>query len=583
MSVLDEVQRVLHDLQGFLDWIGTGGYVAGLPDDVRKAAEHWRQAGDALDALVGRLDCSLGQDVHLGAGGNWNDESSQSFQSYWTDVRAALQEQAAHAHDMAGTLNHAAGEMDNFNSALEAIEIEIGIWIAATLILMWVPVIDMGEAAVAVVRGATLLDKAWGVVRLILGLLRAIALVFGRAPRAARALRLLEKAAKLREGAEAARLARGGSLIAKVRDWRALRLAAKGDALRDVATERKAEAAIQVYRASWVGRLRIGANLAKSDRLFRRASAAVDAGRPLRAARLMERGLQAQRDAQVLPAASTFYKLWTGYRINSLAWFPLRAADHWGGPQHNLDPTKGWQSYEWKQIMGGTALFTAMGFGLGPVVGRLSGAPAGWLTRGLGLAGRSATTRFWVGGALDRLPGVTAAGLSAFSAPAQQYVWATMNLSALGAGGAKLRQGTALAFTSNLAVTGPVGFPLNSAVAIALPGAGWAEYLPVPVMWTLGTYQEVTDDSVRAARGIPNGGALNNLLRPSDFTVPQPGPFPAAALPSHVVAPGDSLWDIARRQYGSGLYYPDIARWNHLSNPDLIRPGQQLTLPPVRV
>jgi Proteins of 100 residues with WXG len=529
VSVLGEVQQVLHDLRSFLDWIGTGGHVAGRPDEVRRAAEGWRQAGDALDALVGGLDGSLAQGLQAGPGGSWDDESAQAFQGYWAEVRAALQEQATHCHDMAGTLANAAREMDSFNSALEAIEIEIGIWIAATLILMWVPVVDVGEAAAAVVRGASLLERAWGVVRLILGLLRAIALVFGRAPRAARAVRLLAKARELEKGAEAARLARGGSLIARVRDWRALRLAARGNALRDLATERKAEAAIQAYRASWVGRLRIGANLAKSDRLFSRASAAAAAGRTLRAARLMERGFQAQNDARVLPASSTFHKLWTGYRINSLAWFPLRAADHWGGPQHNLDPTKGWQSYEWKQIMGGSALFTAMGFGLGPLTARLAGAPAGWLTRTLGLAGRSSTTRFWVGGALDRLPGVTAAGLSAFSAPAQQYLWATINLSALGARGAKLRQGTALAFTSNLAVTGPVGFPLNSAVAIALPGAGWAEYLPVPVMWTLGTYQEVTDDNVRAARGIPNGGALNGLLGPSDFTVPRLGAFPVPA------------------------------------------------------
>ena len=162
MSILGDLGRVLGDLQGFVDWVGTGGHIAGFPDDVRKAATKWRQGGDALDALMAQLDGSVGQDLHFAAGGNWNDETAHLFQNYWGEVRAGLQEQTTHCHDMADTLQHAASEMDNFNSALEAILIEIGIWIAATIILACIPVIDVGEAAVAVVRGATLLDKAWG-------------------------------------------------------------------------------------------------------------------------------------------------------------------------------------------------------------------------------------------------------------------------------------------------------------------------------------------------------------------------------------------------------------------------------------
>jgi len=100
-------------------------------------------------------------------------------------------------------------------------------------------------------------------------------------------------------------------------------------------------------------------------------------------------------------------------------------------------------------------------------------------------------------------------------------------------------------------------------------------------MWGLLTYQEVSDMSIRAARGIPDGGALNSLPGASDFGAPHPGAFPTATLPSRPVAPGDNLWSIAAGQYGSGLYYPDIAGRDHVPNPDLIHPGQHLTLPPV--
>jgi hypothetical protein len=59
------------------------------------------------------LDGSVGQDLHFGAGGNWNDEPAHHFQSYWGEVRAGLREQATHCHDVADTLQHAASEMDN--------------------------------------------------------------------------------------------------------------------------------------------------------------------------------------------------------------------------------------------------------------------------------------------------------------------------------------------------------------------------------------------------------------------------------------------------------------------------------------
>lgn len=47
------------------------------------------------------------------------------------------------------------------------------------------------------------------------------------------------------------------------------------------------------------------------------------------------------------------------------------------------------------------------------------------------------------------------------------------------------------------------------------------------------------------------------------------------STPVHVVQPGETLYAIAWRH---GLDYHDLARWNRLSNPDLLIVGQRLTL-----
>ena len=48
-----------------------------------------------------------------------------------------------------------------------------------------------------------------------------------------------------------------------------------------------------------------------------------------------------------------------------------------------------------------------------------------------------------------------------------------------------------------------------------------------------------------------------------------------------VVQPGNSLWRIARRAYGGGVYYSEIYGANRaqILNPNMIFPGQILTLP----
>jgi LysM repeat protein len=58
---------------------------------------------------------------------------------------------------------------------------------------------------------------------------------------------------------------------------------------------------------------------------------------------------------------------------------------------------------------------------------------------------------------------------------------------------------------------------------------------------------------------------------------PEPEPEPAAR--TYTVESGDSLWAIAERFYGDGNRYQAIADASGISDPDLIQPGQVLTIP----
>jgi len=48
---------------------------------------------------------------------------------------------------------------------------------------------------------------------------------------------------------------------------------------------------------------------------------------------------------------------------------------------------------------------------------------------------------------------------------------------------------------------------------------------------------------------------------------------------TYTVVKGDSLWKIAVRAYGDGYKWVEIARENHLANPNIIHRGNQLNLP----
>jgi LysM repeat protein len=60
---------------------------------------------------------------------------------------------------------------------------------------------------------------------------------------------------------------------------------------------------------------------------------------------------------------------------------------------------------------------------------------------------------------------------------------------------------------------------------------------------------------------------------------PPPPPPPPPAPRTYTVQSGDTLWAIAEQFYGDGNRYQEIANASGVANPDLIQPGQVLTIP----
>ncbi|MGE2714431.1 LysM peptidoglycan-binding domain-containing protein [Mycolicibacterium litorale] len=82
-----------------------------------------------------------------------------------------------------------------------------------------------------------------------------------------------------------------------------------------------------------------------------------------------------------------------------------------------------------------------------------------------------------------------------------------------------------------------------------------------------------------AANDLPDP----DVIEPGQVLVIPARPTPDDPPVTYVVQEGDTLWDIATRFYGNPLKYRLLASVNRIANPDVITPGQQLTIPGVAV
>jgi LysM repeat protein len=88
---------------------------------------------------------------------------------------------------------------------------------------------------------------------------------------------------------------------------------------------------------------------------------------------------------------------------------------------------------------------------------------------------------------------------------------------------------------------------------------------------------EPTLDTGETDAGVPPATHAGPVLLP--VTVNGDHASVQADTESYTVQAGDTLWDIAERVYGDGAQYHRIADASSIANPDLIYPGQVLTIP----
>jgi LysM repeat protein len=95
--------------------------------------------------------------------------------------------------------------------------------------------------------------------------------------------------------------------------------------------------------------------------------------------------------------------------------------------------------------------------------------------------------------------------------------------------------------------------------------------------WSTKTETDATPPPAPEAEAAEEPAAEEAEVEVVSEAVEEPTPEPVAR--TYTVESGDSLWAIAERFYGDGSKYQVIADASGIPNPDLIQPGQVLTIP----
>ncbi|KZS66517.1 LysM peptidoglycan-binding domain-containing protein [Mycobacterium kansasii] len=103
--------------------------------------------------------------------------------------------------------------------------------------------------------------------------------------------------------------------------------------------------------------------------------------------------------------------------------------------------------------------------------------------------------------------------------------------------------------------------------------------------WATGTQTDTPPAELQKSVGAPEVTGAAQAAQPVGEAAPEPiaeavADEPAEPAPNtYTVVSGDTLWGIAERFYGDGNKYQVLVDANAIPNPDLIHPGQVLTIP----
>ncbi|ORB83230.1 lectin [Mycobacterium kansasii] len=104
-------------------------------------------------------------------------------------------------------------------------------------------------------------------------------------------------------------------------------------------------------------------------------------------------------------------------------------------------------------------------------------------------------------------------------------------------------------------------------------------------VWSAGTQTDTPPADLQKSVGAPEVTGTAQAAQPVGEAAPEPlaqvvAEEPAQPAPqTYTVVSGDTLWGIAQRFYGDGNKYQVLVDANAIPNPDLIHPGQVITIP----
>ncbi|MGW0563832.1 WXG100 family type VII secretion target [Streptomyces sp. NPDC003016] len=119
----------------------------GRPEELRQAAKAWRRLQSDLAGLDGLLK-ALDKRVDAVVGTTWRGPAAEAFKRHWGEVKAEVGKATEQYDEVARQLDEAADSIEQINSEIHDIYIEIGVSIGVGVALSFVT-LGLGSAAAA--------------------------------------------------------------------------------------------------------------------------------------------------------------------------------------------------------------------------------------------------------------------------------------------------------------------------------------------------------------------------------------------------------------------------------------------------